>query len=95
MEIVLGRDAEPQLAISLPVGAGRSTRQLLPGDPPGRWHLKALRHYLRGTLGEVVDRVRWEGDPRRVVATSKTFKQLARRWRLRNTTTPRRWPVMW
>jgi exopolyphosphatase / guanosine-5'-triphosphate,3'-diphosphate pyrophosphatase len=28
--------------------------------------------------GEIADRVRWEGDPRRVVATSKTFKQLAR-----------------
>ncbi len=78
MEIVLGRDAEPQLAISLPLGAGRLTRELLPGDPPSRRHLKALRHHVRDTLGEVVDRLRWEGDPRRVVATSKTFKQLAR-----------------
>jgi exopolyphosphatase / guanosine-5'-triphosphate,3'-diphosphate pyrophosphatase len=78
MEIVLGRDVEPQLAISLPLGAGRLTRELLPGDPPGRRRVKALRHYVRDTLGEVVDRLRWEGDPRRVVATSKTFKQLAR-----------------
>jgi hypothetical protein len=37
-----------------------------------------MRRHVRETLGEVADRVRWEGDPRRVVATSKTFKQLAR-----------------
>jgi exopolyphosphatase/guanosine-5'-triphosphate,3'-diphosphate pyrophosphatase len=37
-----------------------------------------LRRHIRATLREIADRVRWEGDPRRVVATSKTFKQLAR-----------------
>jgi exopolyphosphatase/guanosine-5'-triphosphate,3'-diphosphate pyrophosphatase len=78
MEIVLGRDAEPQLAISLPLGAGRLTRELLPDDPPSRGQLKLLRRHIRETLREIADRVRWEGDPRRVVATSKTFKQLAR-----------------
>jgi exopolyphosphatase/guanosine-5'-triphosphate,3'-diphosphate pyrophosphatase len=78
MEIVLGRDAEPQLAISLPLGAGRLTRGMLPDDPPSRGQLKSLRRHIRDTLRTVADRVRWEGDPRRVVATSKTFKQLAR-----------------
>ncbi|MGY4646507.1 Ppx/GppA phosphatase family protein [Mycobacterium sp. URHB0021] len=78
MEIVLGRDAEPELAISLPLGAGRLTRDFLADDPPSRSQLKAMRRHIRQTLGEVADRVRWEGDPRRVVATSKTFKQLAR-----------------
>ncbi len=34
MEIVLGRDAEPNLAISVPLGAGRLTREFLPADPP-------------------------------------------------------------
>jgi exopolyphosphatase/guanosine-5'-triphosphate,3'-diphosphate pyrophosphatase len=78
MEIVLGRDAEPQLAISLPLGAGRLTRELLRDDPPSPGQLKVLRRHIRETLREIADRVRWEGDPRRVVATSKTFKQLAR-----------------
>jgi exopolyphosphatase/guanosine-5'-triphosphate,3'-diphosphate pyrophosphatase len=78
MEIVLGRDAEPQLAISLRLGAGRMTREFLPTDPPSQAQLKTMRRHVRETLGEVADRVRWEGDPRRVVATSKTFKQLAR-----------------
>ncbi|SMC57534.1 Ppx/GppA phosphatase family protein [Kibdelosporangium aridum] len=78
MEIVLGRDAQPDLAVSLPLGAGRVTRRFLPNDPPTRKQVKVARRYIRDTLSEVVDRLRWEGDPRRVVATSKTFKQLAR-----------------
>ena len=40
--------------------------------------MKRLRQHIRATVREVTDRVRWEGPPARVVATSKTFKQLAR-----------------
>jgi exopolyphosphatase/guanosine-5'-triphosphate,3'-diphosphate pyrophosphatase len=43
LEIVLGRDAEPDLAVSLPLGAGRLTRSFLPDDPPSRLQLKAMR----------------------------------------------------
>lgn len=78
MEIVLGRDAEPDLAVSLPLGAGRLTRAFLPDDPPSPAQLKALRQHIRQTVREVTDRVRWEGPPSRAIATSKTFKQLAR-----------------
>jgi exopolyphosphatase/guanosine-5'-triphosphate,3'-diphosphate pyrophosphatase len=78
MEIVLGRDAKPDLAVSLPLGAGRLTRAFLPDDPPTRQQVKSLRQHIRDTLREVSDRVRWEGDARRAIATSKTYKQLAR-----------------
>lgn len=78
MEIVLGRDAEPDLAVSLPLGAGRLTRAFLPDDPPSREQLTALRRHVNGTLREVADRLRWEGAPDRAIGTSKTFKQLAR-----------------
>ncbi len=78
MEIVLGRDAEPDLAISLPLGAGRLTRAFLPDDPPSTQQIKELRRHVRETVREVTDRVRWEGPPARGIATSKTFKQLAR-----------------
>lgn len=78
MEIVLGRDAEPDLAVSLPLGAGRLTRAFLPDDPATPAQLKALAQHIRHTVREVTDRVRWEGQPSRAVATSKTFKQLAR-----------------
>lgn len=78
MEIGLGRDAQPELAVSLPLGAGRLTRAFLPDDPPSRQQLAALRRHVNATLREVADRLRWEGAPARAVATSKTFKQLAR-----------------
>ncbi|QRP49737.1 hypothetical protein [Amycolatopsis sp. FDAARGOS 1241] len=78
MELVLGRDAEPELALSLPLGAGRLTREFITADPPTGKQVKAVRRYIQDTLPEVLDRLRWEGRPRRVVATSKTFKQLAR-----------------
>src|SRR5215472_2097553 len=78
MEIVLGRDAEPELAMSLPLGAGRLTRLFLPDDPPGRDQLAVLRRHVSSTLREVADRLLWEGEPERAIGTSKTFKQLAR-----------------
>ena len=78
MEIALGRDAQPDLAVSLPLGAGRLTRAFLPDDPPSKRQLRELRQHTRSTLREVSDRLRWEGDPKRVIASSKTFKQLAR-----------------
>jgi exopolyphosphatase/guanosine-5'-triphosphate,3'-diphosphate pyrophosphatase len=78
MEIVFGRDAEPALSISLPLGAGRLTRDFLADDPPTRGQLAALRAHVRETLREVADRLLWEGVPDRVIGTSKTLKQLAR-----------------
>ncbi|AXB42184.1 hypothetical protein A4R43_06260 [Amycolatopsis albispora] len=78
LEIALGRDAKPELALSLPLGAGRLTRAFLPDDPPTRAQLRKLRRHVRATLREISDRLRWEGPAARTVATSKTFKQLAR-----------------
>ncbi len=78
LEIVFGRDAEPELAVSLPLGAGRLTRGFLTDDPPAPQQLAALRRHVRATLREVADRLLWEGVPDRVIGTSKTFKQLAR-----------------
>jgi exopolyphosphatase/guanosine-5'-triphosphate,3'-diphosphate pyrophosphatase len=78
MEIAFGRDAEPELSVSLPLGAGRLTRAFLRDDPPSREQLAGLRRHVRATLREVADRLLWEGVPDRVIGTSKTFKQLAR-----------------
>lgn len=78
LEIALGRDAEPDVAVSLPLGAGRLTRAFLTEDPPTHDQVKAMRRHVRDTLREVSDRLHWEGAPTTAVATSKTFKQLAR-----------------
>lgn len=78
MELAFGRDAVPELAVSLPLGAGRVTAEFLRPDPPSPAQIKELRRHVRRQVRAVADRVQWEGTPRRVVATSKTFKQLAR-----------------
>jgi exopolyphosphatase/guanosine-5'-triphosphate,3'-diphosphate pyrophosphatase len=78
LEVAIGMDEEPELAVSLPLGAGRLTRTALRGDPPNRSDVAALRERLDGELTPLTKRVRKIGSPDRVVATSKTFRSLAR-----------------
>lgn len=78
LEIACGRDETPDLALSLPLGAGRLTRDWLPGDPPARKGLAALREHVWQALAAVVPQVLQQGPSDRVVATSKTFRSLAR-----------------
>ncbi len=78
LEIAYGVDEEPDAAVSLPLGAGRLTAGWLPGDPPSPADVKALRRHVRAEIGRTVGEFTRFGRPDRVVATSKTFKQLAR-----------------
>ncbi|MDT0308905.1 Ppx/GppA phosphatase family protein [Streptomyces sp. DSM 44917] len=78
LEIALGVDEEPDAAASLPLGAGRLTNARLPGDPPEPADVRALRRDVRSELAQVARDFKRFGEPDRVVATSKTFKQLAR-----------------
>ena len=78
LEIATGEDEEPDLAISLPLGAGRLTKSHLRHDPVSADELRALRREVRAEVAKVVGRVLRQGEPRHVVATSKTFRSLAR-----------------
>lgn len=78
LEIALGLDEAPDAAVSLPLGAGRLTAARLPGDPPDPADVRALRRDVRTQVARVVGDFARFGAPDRVVATSKTFKQLAR-----------------
>ncbi|MBL1068631.1 Ppx/GppA phosphatase family protein [Streptomyces sp. 7-21] len=78
LEIAYGTDEAPDVAVSLPLGAGRLTAARLPGDPPAPADVRALRRDVRGQVADVVGRFARLGTPHRVVATSKTFRQLAR-----------------
>jgi exopolyphosphatase/guanosine-5'-triphosphate,3'-diphosphate pyrophosphatase len=78
LEIALGIDEEPDVTQSLPLGAGRLTRDRLPGDPPNKDDVRALRKHVRAELGRVLRPFGAQGSPDAAVATSKTFKQLAR-----------------
>lgn len=78
LEIAYGMDEEPDAAASLPLGAGRLTAGWLPGDPPGPDEVRALRRHVRTEIARTVGEFSRLGTPDHVVATSKTFKQLAR-----------------
>ena len=78
LEVALGIDEEPDVAVSLPLGAGRLTAARLPGDPPEAAAVRALRREVRSQLAEIIGGFTRYGRPDRVVGTSKTFKQLAR-----------------
>lgn len=70
LEIAAGMDELPDLALSLPLGAGRLTR---------RWEsdLEGLREYVEKHIDQVRDDLLKHGWDR-VAVTSKTFRSLAR-----------------
>ena len=79
LEVACGLDEDPDVAESLPLGASRLTRDWLDGgDPPKRSGVAAMRKYVRAQVGGLLPLVHPLGDPDRVVATSKTFRSLAR-----------------
>ncbi|MFF0744097.1 Ppx/GppA family phosphatase [Streptomyces sp. NPDC004111] len=78
LEIAYGIDEDPDAAVSLPLGAGRLTAGRLPGDPPDTQDVRALRRHVRAEIARTVGEFARFGKPDHVVATSKTFRQLAR-----------------
>ncbi|MBP2703814.1 Ppx/GppA family phosphatase [Microbispora sp. RL4-1S] len=78
LEIASGIDEEPDVTISLPLGAGRLTRDWLTGDPPDQEAVRALRRHARAEIARTVGAVTRYGRADHAVATSKTFRQLAR-----------------
>ncbi|WP_214316634.1 Ppx/GppA phosphatase family protein [Nonomuraea sediminis] len=78
LEIAAGVDEEPDVAVSMPLGAGRLTRGWFTADPPSADELRKLRKHVRAEIARTVGDVVRYGEPDRAVATSKTFKQLAR-----------------
>jgi exopolyphosphatase/guanosine-5'-triphosphate,3'-diphosphate pyrophosphatase len=77
LELAAGIDEEPDVAVSLPLGAGRLTRERLPDDPPRRRDVTALREHVRELLSDVVPVIA-SRPADRAAATSKTFRSLAR-----------------
>jgi exopolyphosphatase / guanosine-5'-triphosphate,3'-diphosphate pyrophosphatase len=78
LELGAGGDEDPDVAVSLPLGAARLTRDRLDGDPPSKADVAALRAFVDAELAEPAKRLLAAGTPDRVVATSKTFRTLSR-----------------
>jgi exopolyphosphatase/guanosine-5'-triphosphate,3'-diphosphate pyrophosphatase len=77
LEIAAGIDEEPDIALSVPLGAGRLSRERLRGDPPSTAHVDRLREYAEGLIGKAASQLTEAGWDR-PVATSKTFRTLTR-----------------
>jgi exopolyphosphatase / guanosine-5'-triphosphate,3'-diphosphate pyrophosphatase len=76
LEVAVGSDEAPDVARSLPLGAARLTREhLAKGNDPGA--VRTLRKLIRAELARVAGSVTRYG-PDHSVATSKTFRSLAR-----------------
>jgi exopolyphosphatase/guanosine-5'-triphosphate,3'-diphosphate pyrophosphatase len=78
LEIASGQDEDPSVAVSLPLGANRLNRDWLTGDPPKQDEVRRLRKHVRAEIAATASTVRSAGPPDHAVATSKTFRQLAR-----------------
>lgn len=78
LEIAAGIEETPDVATSLPLGAGRLTREALGPAPVSGKQLRAVRKQIRSQIAEAAGPVLRLGTPDRAVATSKTFRSLAR-----------------
>ena len=77
-ELAAGPNEDADVALSVALGAGRLTTDWLDGDPPSKKQIHALGDYCTEVLAEPVQQLLADGPPDRVVATSKTFRSLAR-----------------
>ncbi len=78
LEIAMGIDEAPDFAASLPLGAGTVTRTRFSNDPPSRSEMIDTSAWLEKELSGLRKQVAKHGEPDHVVATSKTFRSLAR-----------------
>ena len=78
LEVATGIDEEPEAMASLPLGAGRLTRDWISTDPPSPQEVRRLRKHVRAEIAREMGGLLRQGVPDHVVGTSKTFRQLAR-----------------
>ncbi|MBN9193090.1 Ppx/GppA phosphatase family protein [Microbacterium sp.] len=78
LEIAAGADELPEVAASVPLGAGRMTVQFLPDDPPGEDAVEVLRAHARDALAPEADRFLGGPRPDHVVGSSKAIRSLAK-----------------
>jgi exopolyphosphatase/guanosine-5'-triphosphate,3'-diphosphate pyrophosphatase len=78
LEIAAGQDEDPEAVMSLPLGAGRLTRDWFTADPPPHKEVRAVRRHVRAQIARLAGDLRRGGAVDHAVGTSKTFRQLAR-----------------
>ncbi|HZU92065.1 MAG TPA: Ppx/GppA phosphatase family protein [Microbacterium sp.] len=76
-EFAAGADEVPEVAASVPLGAGRMTVQFMPADPPGEDAAAQLRSHAETVLAPVVERIMALPRPDHVIGSSKAIRSLA------------------
>ena len=78
LEVAMGSDEEPTVALSAPAGAGRVTTEFLPSGMATPDELEDVRKNVRKILEPMVKVFPQSKHPNHAVGTSKTFRSLAR-----------------
>lgn len=78
LEVAMGSDEEPTVALSVPAGAGRVTTEFLPSGMATPEELEDVRKDVRKILTPMVKVFPQSKHPNHAVGTSKTFRSLAR-----------------
>jgi exopolyphosphatase / guanosine-5'-triphosphate,3'-diphosphate pyrophosphatase len=78
LEIAAGGDEAPDIAQSLPLGAARLAARWFRDGPPDEEGVRRLRRQIRTDIAQHAGSVLRPGRPDHAVATSKTFRSLAR-----------------
>lgn len=78
LEIAAGSDERPDVARSFELGAGRLTRDWLGTEVPSEEAVRGLRKYVRAQIAREAGTLLRAGVGDHTVATSKTFRSLAR-----------------
>jgi exopolyphosphatase/guanosine-5'-triphosphate,3'-diphosphate pyrophosphatase len=78
LEIAGGSDEEPDVAWSIPLGAGRLAREHFGAGTPDAHGIRELRKKIRAAIAADAGHLLRGGPPDVAAATSKTFRSLAR-----------------
>lgn len=78
LELAAGVNEAPDVALSLPLGASRLTKDHLDGNPFSKKSLRNLRDYIERNIAEILPTIVQHQESDRSIATSKTLRTLAR-----------------
>jgi exopolyphosphatase/guanosine-5'-triphosphate,3'-diphosphate pyrophosphatase len=78
LEIAGGADEAPDVAWSMPIGAARLARSFPATGTPTEDDVRRIRHEVRVEIARDAGKLLRAGTPDRAVATSKTFRSIAR-----------------
>jgi exopolyphosphatase/guanosine-5'-triphosphate,3'-diphosphate pyrophosphatase len=78
LEIAGGADEAPDVAWSMPIGAARLARSFSTAGTPTEDDVRRIRHEVRVEIARDAGKLLRAGTPDRAVATSKTFRSIAR-----------------